>query len=213
MNHHEFESEDEDIDEDGSDMESVHKNNCETEIRNSLFSNSSPLSIIPRSASNPVFPLVPNSMFNPNFTMFGMSHYMTNIGINANRNAIHGSSSPNANNISSSPDERRNKRNRTFIDPVTEVPCLEKWFCMNTHPTHGLIVQYTENLNSMPYRKKFPKLEPKNVQFWFKNRRAKCKRLKSSLYENIPLNNNLTTQDRFHQLAAALSNENYRNQE
>lgn len=28
----------------------------------------------------------------------------------------------------------------------------------------------------MPYRQKFPKLEPKNIQFWFKNRRAKIKR-------------------------------------
>ena len=31
---------------------------------------------------------------------------------------------------------------------------------------------------------KFPRLESKNVQFWFKNRRAKCKRLKMSLYDN-----------------------------
>lgn len=32
-------------------------------------------------------------------------------------------------------------------------------------------------------RQKFPRLESKNVQFWFKNRRAKCKRLKMSLYD------------------------------
>ncbi|XP_078038499.1 SATB1_N and homeodomain domain-containing protein dve isoform X2 [Augochlora pura] len=79
-------------------------------------------------------------------------------------------------------DERR-KRNRTFIDPVTEVPRLEAWFTLNTHPTHALILKYTEELNRMPYRMKFPRLEPKNVQFWFKNRRAKCKRLKMSLFD------------------------------
>ncbi|XP_035705703.1 uncharacterized protein LOC110847017 isoform X3 [Folsomia candida] len=77
-------------------------------------------------------------------------------------------------------DERR-KRNRTFIDPVTEVPRLEQWFALNTHPSHNLILKYTEELNRMPYRQKFPKLEPKNVQFWMKNRRAKCKRLKMTL--------------------------------
>ncbi|XP_043258783.1 homeobox protein dve-1 [Colletes gigas] len=79
-------------------------------------------------------------------------------------------------------DERR-KRNRTFIDPVTEVPRLEAWFTNNTHPSHALILKYTEELNRMPYRQKFPRLEPKNVQFWFKNRRAKCKRLKMALFE------------------------------
>ncbi|GAB6028437.1 hypothetical protein CHUAL_002598 [Chamberlinius hualienensis] len=77
-------------------------------------------------------------------------------------------------------DERR-KRNRTFIDPVTEVPRLEQWFTFNTHPPHSLILKYTDELNQMPYRQKFPKLEPKNVQFWFKNRRAKCKRLRLSV--------------------------------
>ena len=46
----------------------------------------------------------------------------------------------------------------------------------NTHPAHSQIVRYTDELNKMPYRQKFPKLEPKNIQFWFKNRRAKIKR-------------------------------------
>lgn len=82
---------------------------------------------------------------------------------------------------SSGPPEERRKRNRTFIDPVTEVPRLEQWFAINTHPSHNLILKYTEELNRMPYRQKFPKLEPKNVQFWFKNRRAKCKRLRVSM--------------------------------
>ncbi|CAH2102787.1 unnamed protein product [Euphydryas editha] len=80
-------------------------------------------------------------------------------------------------------DERR-KRNRTFIDPVSEVPLLEQWFSSNTHPSHNMILKYTEELNRMPYRQKFPRLESKNVQFWFKNRRAKCKRLKMAIYES-----------------------------
>jgi hypothetical protein len=104
--------------------------------------------------------------------------------INSNRGDL-GLSPLNLGNHHSNPnslamDERR-KRNRTFIDPVTEVPRLEQWFTLNTHPSHNLILKYTDELNRMPYRQKFPKLEPKNVQFWFKNRRAKCKRLKMTL--------------------------------
>ncbi|KAK6618502.1 hypothetical protein RUM43_013695 [Polyplax serrata] len=83
---------------------------------------------------------------------------------------------PKPNNLPLSAEERR-KRNRTFIDPVTEVPRLEEWFRLSTHPSHNLIARYTDELNNMPYRRKFPKLETKNVQFWFKNRRAKNKRL------------------------------------
>lgn len=60
-------------------------------------------------------------------------------------------------------------------DNVTNVEIFR--FQLSTHPSHSLIVRYTEELNGMPYRKKFPKLETKNVQFWFKNRRAKNKRL------------------------------------
>ena len=75
-------------------------------------------------------------------------------------------------------DARRSiRRSRTFIDPMSEVPRLEQWFTLNTHPTHSQIVKYTDELNQLPYRQKFPKLEPKNIQFWFKNRRAKYKRL------------------------------------
>ncbi|XP_065567345.1 homeobox protein dve-1-like isoform X2 [Artemia franciscana] len=76
--------------------------------------------------------------------------------------------------------EERRKRNRTFIDPVSEVPLLEHWFSINTHPAHSMVVRFTDELNRQQYRQKFPKLEPKNVQFWFKNRRAKCKRLKTA---------------------------------
>ena len=83
--------------------------------------------------------------------------------------------------ISSLMDVDRRKRNRTFIDPVSEVPRLEEWFMLNTHPSHTLIARYTEELNQLPYRQKFPKLEQKNIQFWFKNRRAKCKRMNNCL--------------------------------
>lgn len=115
------------------------------------------------------FPIVPNSMFS--HSIMYMSHYFP--GLNP----------PPPGTLSSLAADERRKRNRTFIDPVSEVPRLEQWFSVNTHPSHALILKYTDNLNQMPYRQKFPPLEPKNVQFWFKNRRAKCKRLKMSLFE------------------------------
>ncbi|XP_018326965.1 uncharacterized protein LOC108738187 isoform X2 [Agrilus planipennis] len=120
------------------------------------------------------FPLVPNSMFSQ--SIMYMSHYIPGVS--------HPTPSPpsSSNVLGLTADERR-KRNRTFIDPVTEVPRLEQWFSLNTHPSHNLILKYTEELNCMAYRQKFPRLEPKNVQFWFKNRRAKCKRLKMSLFD------------------------------
>lgn len=125
------------------------------------------------------FPLVPNSMFS--HSIMYMSHYIPNLP--------HTATSPPGTSVlgmsALTADERR-KRNRTFIDPVTEVPRLEQWFSLNTHPSHNLILKYTEELNCMAYRQKFPRLEPKNVQFWFKNRRAKCKRLKMSLFDNQP---------------------------
>ncbi len=39
-------------------------------------------------------------------------------------------------------DPERRKRNRTFIDPVSEVPKLEEWFSHNTHPSHALISRW-----------------------------------------------------------------------
>ncbi|XP_072402060.1 homeobox protein dve-1 [Diabrotica undecimpunctata] len=122
------------------------------------------------------FPVLPNSMFS--HSIMYMSHYMPGLS--------HPAATPPSSSLamaSLTADERR-KRNRTFIDPVTEVPRLEQWFALNTHPSHNLILKYTEELNCMAYRQKFPRLEPKNVQFWFKNRRAKCKRLKMSLFDN-----------------------------
>ncbi len=73
-------------------------------------------------------------------------------------------------------DDHRKKRSRVFIDPLTEIPKLEKWFLEDTHPSSYMIEKYTEDLNRSEYRQRFPKLEPKNVQLWFKNHRAKVKR-------------------------------------
>lgn len=196
------------MEDEASDTESIHKIVSDAELKNSsLYSNSSPLSLIPRSVNNSLFPVVPNY----NFPMFSMSQYMPSIGMN--RNAMQTPQPHTPINRLPYTEDRRGKRNRTFIDPVTEVPRLEEWFHMNTHPPHGLIQKYTDHLNSMSYRQKFPRLETKNVQFWFKNRRAKCKRLKSSVYENLTINNNLSSQEQYNQLAAALSSENYRSQE
>lgn len=117
------------------------------------------------------FPMVPNSMFQQSFMY--MSHYMPGFG-QAAAAAAHPHAAAAAHhaaaaaaaagmqpnplmaggglNLSSISNEERRKRNRTFIDPVTEVPKLEQWFAMNTHPSHSLILKYTEDLNTMPYR-------------------------------------------------------------
>ncbi|XP_055623978.1 homeobox protein dve-1 isoform X2 [Toxorhynchites rutilus septentrionalis] len=148
----------------------------------------------PDSKRNLPFP-INNPMFS--HSIMYMSHYIPAMQANAAGMHLKSELSPNNHpaglgqgglNLSFNSDERR-KRNRTFIDPVTEVPKLEQWFSMNTHPSHNLILKYTEDLNRMPYRQKFPRLESKNVQFWFKNRRAKCKRLKMSLYDPAQLAN------------------------
>uniref|UniRef100_A0A0P4WHM1 Homeobox domain-containing protein n=1 Tax=Scylla olivacea TaxID=85551 RepID=A0A0P4WHM1_SCYOL len=150
------------------------------------------------------YPVVPGSLLQ--HSMMYMAHYMPQVGLVIylsvagilfaciaqpirvrvplilSSPSFHTQVSPFSGGLGSSgPPEERRKRNRTFIDPVTEVPRLEQWFAINTHPSHNLILKYTEELNRMPYRQKFPKLEPKNVQFWFKNRRAKCKRLRVSM--------------------------------
>ncbi|KAL3887904.1 hypothetical protein ACJMK2_000291 [Sinanodonta woodiana] len=74
--------------------------------------------------------------------------------------------------------QHRKRRTRVFIDPLTEIPKLEKWFTEDTHPSAYMIDKYCDELNSSEYRQKFPRLEPKNVQLWFKNHRAKVKRMR-----------------------------------
>ena len=74
-------------------------------------------------------------------------------------------------------DYNRSRRNRIFIDPSSEVPKLEQWFAIETHPDHILIERICSELNEGEYRTKFPKLESKHIRLWFKNHRAKVKRI------------------------------------
>ena len=90
-------------------------------------------------------------------------------------------------NGSSALDDRRMRRTRTFIDPTSEIPRLEQWFMMTSHPSRSQIERFTEELNKLEYRRKFPRLEAKNLQFWFKNRRAKQKRLTSGSSNPVQL--------------------------
>ena len=89
------------------------------------------------------------------------------------------------------------RRNRVFIDPISEVPILEHYFSIETYPDHHLIEKICENLNKGEYRFKFPKLESRNIQLWFKNHRAKLKRLKST-----PSTTTSSTQNSFNNNAA-----------
>lgn len=72
----------------------------------------------------------------------------------------------------------RQKRHRAFIDPVSEIPKLEQWFTKDTHPSHFVIEQICDDLNRGEFRSRYPKLSPKNIQLWFKNHRAKVKRMR-----------------------------------
>lgn len=112
------------------------------------------------------FPIGPNSMFS--HSIMYMSHYIPQMGGHGGHGGVGvggggggvgppqsmspQSMSPAGLSMSSMSNDERRKRNRTFIDPVTEVPKLEQWFAMNTHPSHNLILKYTEDLNRMPYR-------------------------------------------------------------
>lgn len=212
----EYNSETDTIDGYGSDDddESPHKDGySETESNAKYYSNSSPLSLIPVSANNQIYSHVPHTaMFNRNLAALTIGQFLPNIGgfNGAASNFVQTTSK--SNNDSgvgpaecSSPDDRkRAKRNRTFIDPATEVPRLEEWFQKNRHPSQHDFLDYTDTLNGMLYRQKSPKLEMKNVQFWFKNRRAKDKRLKVSLHDS--LNNNLSSPNSYNQSATVSLN-------
>ncbi|GMT04862.1 hypothetical protein PENTCL1PPCAC_27036, partial [Pristionchus entomophagus] len=76
-------------------------------------------------------------------------------------------------------------RSRLMFDPLTELPVLEKWFEENPHPTWMQIDEYTNLLNSREYRENYPPISTHNVKIWFKNRRAKCKRLQTGINEKL----------------------------
>uniref|UniRef100_A0A914CC46 Homeobox domain-containing protein n=1 Tax=Acrobeloides nanus TaxID=290746 RepID=A0A914CC46_9BILA len=94
---------------------------------------------------------------------------------NGGTNTPNGSgSNSNANNASNASNIARS---RLMFDPLSELPILERWFEENPHPGWLQIEQYTEILNSLQYRQNYPPISTHNVKIWFKNRRAKCKRL------------------------------------
>jgi hypothetical protein len=98
-------------------------------------------------------------------------------------------------NTTTSFDYNRSRRNRIFIDPTSEVPKLEQWFAIETHPDHILIERICSELNEGEYRTKFPKLESKHIRLWFKNHRAKVKRICRIQTPNMNNDTAITTVD------------------
>lgn len=49
------------------------------------------------------------------------------------------------------------------------------------------IDQYTEALNNCQYRQSYPPISTHNVKIWFKNRRAKCKRMQTGSDLNLKM--------------------------
>ena len=111
-------------------------------------------------------------------------------GLNSSSSLNGGSSSPGQASDTSFDDKK--KRSRVFIDPLTEIPKLEAWFQDDTHPSSYQIEKYTDDLNMSSYRQRFPKLEPKNVQLWFKNHRAKVKRARQEQVALTQLNSQIS---------------------
>ncbi|KAK0404513.1 hypothetical protein QR680_017483 [Steinernema hermaphroditum] len=95
-------------------------------------------------------------------------------------NGNHHSSSNGTSATASSNSTSTAARSRLMFDPLSELPILEKWFEENPHPSWIQIDQYTETLNSCQYRQSYPPISTHNVKIWFKNRRAKCKRMMQS---------------------------------
>lgn len=96
-----------------------------------------------------------------------------------------GTFSTHSSSTSSLPNANSAARSRLMFDPLTELPVLEKWFEENPHPTWMQIDQYTQCLNNCAYRENYPHISQHNVKIWFKNRRAKCKRLLNGMQEKL----------------------------
>ncbi|KAJ8322236.1 hypothetical protein KUTeg_000707 [Tegillarca granosa] len=83
------------------------------------------------------------------------------------------------------------------VPPVKKEDTENSETCSNhllnddTHPSSYMIDKYCEELNRSDYRQKFPKLEPKNVQLWFKNHRAKgLRKPVVSILSDVPISAN-----------------------
>lgn len=108
------------------------------------------------------------------------THFMAQQAARYNQHQQQQSSPMSRSSTNSSSNTHRKRRTRVFIDPMSEIPILEKWFAEDTHPSSYMIDKFCDELNRSEYRQKFPKLEPKNIQLWFKNHRAKVKRMRLS---------------------------------
>uniref|UniRef100_A0A1I7VKD2 Homeobox domain-containing protein n=3 Tax=Onchocercidae TaxID=6296 RepID=A0A1I7VKD2_LOALO len=103
-------------------------------------------------------------------------------GENVGHHQVTSNGSGNGNSTAGQPQQTPSNtvaRSRLMFDPLTELPVLEKWFEENPHPTWLQIDHYTEALNSCQYRQSYPPISTHNVKIWFKNRRAKCKRMQT----------------------------------
>ncbi|CAF4523137.1 unnamed protein product, partial [Didymodactylos carnosus] len=88
--------------------------------------------------------------YSQNGTLKNNSAHSPSTPMVATTNPSHKTTSP-------SYDHGRCRRNRIFIDPASEVPKLEQWFAIETHPDHILIERICHELNEGDYRTKFPK--------------------------------------------------------
>uniref|UniRef100_A0A0K0ER28 Homeobox domain-containing protein n=1 Tax=Strongyloides stercoralis TaxID=6248 RepID=A0A0K0ER28_STRER len=86
-------------------------------------------------------------------------------------------------------------RSRLMFDPLSELPVLEKWFEENPHPGWLQIERYTDYLNNAPYRANYPPVSTHNVKIWFKNRRAKCKRMQTNDTNNSHSTSNILSEN------------------
>ncbi|CAB3400407.1 unnamed protein product [Caenorhabditis bovis] len=75
-----------------------------------------------------------------------------------------GGTSVSTNQSSTNSNVSSSARSRLMFDPLSELPVLEKWFEENPHPTWMQIDQYTQCLNSCPYRENYPHISQHNVK-------------------------------------------------